>query len=215
MKAFLPILFLLAAIPSALMAQTRIYFMDGTAIEASVLSVDRRFVRIELPGDISRKIDVSHVDSICFQDGCLMPFRQGRLQMDRLVRPQHLVAAGKSLLLEGVYDLSIDETSRLLDAATYAEYRKHARFRDAGEITSFGGAILMLPYLSVAAGNLLLGQGKDPAAVFRSMGTGYKVLTIAGAGMCVAGLWMAVKGGKGCRRIAATCNDGIGLAVSF
>ena len=216
MKNFFLIILVLMIVAPTAKAQQEIHLIDGSVLQAPIHSIQQDYVRIYLTKkDLSRRIPLTNIEKICFQDGGVLSFVQGELQFDQIIQPVSLTARGGQLYLEGVRELKKEDVARLLDPVSYQEYRKQSRYADIGEIALISGLGMTTPYVGLALYYQFVTHRQSPAETFRDMGLPLQIVSVAGIGVLAGGIWMMSSGNKGCRKIAASYNNGVGIAFSF
>ena len=197
-----------SVLPSA-----EIHFMDGNINSYPIKRISKDLIRVDT-GDLqSIRIPLTFVESIHFKDGCTLFFENGQFQFDKLISPARLKNESGDALLEGVLQLDMQQTASLMGPDLYPQFRKNSRLLKIGVGTLATGCIMTLPYFGAAS--IAIFHGESPGQAFKEMSPFWKGITIGGGSLLLAGITMAVIGNANCNRIAATYNNGLGVAYTF
>ena len=199
----------------AVRPSAEIHFVDGNVGDYPIMRIGNDVMRVEVGGDQSTRIPLTYVESIRFQDGCILLYDRGKLQFDRIVPPARLKNEGGDAVLEGVLKLTDSQAESLMGADLYGQFRKHSGVALAGTITAAAGTLMLMPYVGKTVTFITRGEPAAPISSFKDMTPVGKGVTIGGGAALVAGVVIYILGNSGCNRVIATYNDGLGLAYTF
>lgn len=223
-KILLLYLFLL---PWAAAAQDEIRTAAGDTVLRKVRKIERRDffngrpqLYLENSGieALPTKVPFSYVKSIRFEDGCEVFFDNDGLVFERTRNPHKLTAQNATLFLEGVYPMDKTEMQMLLGSEVYKnQIQPYRTLYNAGEIVSYGGAVLCLPWLATKVMEWATPADKRPTSPSGNIRTSaFNALAIAGVACMATGITLCIIGSNGCKRFAVSfTGDGINLSHQF
>lgn len=221
------ILLLTLLLPWTLAAQEEIRTAAGDTVMRKVRKIERRDLfngrpqlYLENSGieALPTKVPFSYVKSIRFEDGCEVFFDNDGLVFERTRNPRKLTAQNATLYLEGVYPLDKTEMQMLLGPEVYKnQIQPYRTLYNAGEIVSYGGAVLCLPWLATKVMEWATPADKRPTSPSGNIRTSaFNALAIAGVACMATGITLCIVGRNGCRRFAVSfTGDGINLSHQF
>ena len=223
-KILLLYLFLL---PWVAAAQDEIRTAVGDTVMRKVRKIERRDffngrpqLYLENSGieALPTKVPFSYVKSIRFEDGCEVFFDSNGLLFEQTLNPHKLTAQNATLFLEGVYPMDKTEMQMLLGSEVYKnQIQPYRTLYNAGEIVSYGGAVLCLPWLATKVMEWATPADKRPTSPSGNIRTSaFNALAIAGVACMATGITLCIVGSSGCRRFAVSfTGDGISLSHQF
>ncbi len=164
------------------------------------------------------KVPFSYVKSIRFEDGCEVFFDNDGLVFERTRNPRKLTAQNATLYLEGVYPMDKTEMQMLLGSEVYKnQIQPYRTLYNAGEIVSYGGAVLCLPWLATKVMEWATPADKRPTSPSGNIRTSaFNALAIAGVACMATGITLCIIGSNGCKRFAVSfTGDSINLSHQF
>ena len=164
------------------------------------------------------KVPFSYVKSIRFEDGCEVFFDNDGLVFERTRNPRKLTAQNATLYLEGVYPMDKTEMQMLLGSEVYKnQIQPYRTLYNAGEIVSYGGAVLCLPWLATKVLEWATPADKRPTSPSGNIRTSaFNALAIAGVACMATGITLCIIGSNGCKRFAVSfTGDSINLSHQF
>ena len=185
------ILLLTLLLPWTLAAQEEIRTAVGDTVLRKVRKIERRDffnarpqLYLENSGieALPTKVPFSYVKSIRFEDGCEVFFDNDGLVFERTRNPRKLTAQNATLYLEGVYPMDKTEMQMLLGSEVYKnQIQPYRTLYNAGEIVSYGGAVLCLPWLATKVMEWATPADKRPTSPSGNIRTSaFNALAIAG-----------------------------------
>lgn len=221
------ILLLTLLLPWTLAAQEEIRTAVGDTVLRKVRKIERRDffngrpqLYLENSGieALPTKVPFSYVKSIRFEDGCEVFFDNDGLVFERTRNPRKLTAQNATLYLEGVYPMDKTEMQMLLGPEGYKnQIQPYRTLYNAGEIVSYGGAILCLPWLATKVMEWATPADKRPTSPSGNIRTSaFNALAIAGVACMATGITLCIIGSNGCKRFAVSfTGDSINLSHQF
>ena len=221
------ILLLTLLLPWTLAAQEEIRTAVGDTVLRKVRKIERRDLfngrpqlYLENSGieALPTKVPFSYVKSIRFEDGCEVFFDNDGLVFERTRNPRKLTAQNATLYLEGVYPMDKTEMQMLLGSEVYKnQIQPYRTLYNAGEIVSYGGAVLCLPWLATKVMEWATPADKRPTSPSGNIRTSaFNALAIAGVACMATGITLCIIGSNGCKRFAVSfTGDGINLSHQF
>lgn len=221
------ILLLTLLLPWTLAAQEEIRTAVGDTVLRKVRKIERRDffngrpqLYLENSGieALPTKVPFSYVKSIRFEDGCEVFFDNDGLVFERTRNPRKLTAQNATLFLEGVYPMDKTEMQMLLGSEVYKnQIQPYRTLYNAGEIVSYGGAVLCLPWLATKVMEWATPADKRPTSPSGNIRTSaFNALAIAGVVCMATGITLCIVGSSGCRRFAVSfTGDSINLSHQF
>ena len=164
------------------------------------------------------KVPFSYVKSIRFEDGCEVFFDNDGLVFERTRNPRKLTAQNATLYLEGVYPMDKTEMQMLLGSEVYKnQIQPYRTLYNAGEIVSYGGAVLCLPWLATKVMEWATPADKRPTSPSGNIRTSaFNALAIAGVACMATCITLCIVGSNGCKRFAVSfTGDGVNLSHQF
>ena len=221
------ILLLTLLLPWTLAAQEEIRTAVGDTVLRKVRKIERRDffnarpqLYLENSGieALPTKVPFSYVKSIRFEDGCEVFFDNDGLVFERTRNPRKLTAQNATLYLEGVYPMDKTEMQMLLGSEVYKnQIQPYRTLYNAGEIVSYGGAVLCLPWLATKVMEWATPADKRPTSPSGNIRTSaFNALAIAGVACMATGITLCIVGSNGCKRFAVSfTGDGVNLSHQF
>ena len=221
------ILLLTLLLPWTLAAQEEIRTAVGDTVLRKVRKIERRDffnarpqLYLENSGieALPTKVPFSYVKSIRFEDGCEVFFDNDGLVFERTRNPRKLTAQNATLYLEGVYPMDKTEMQMLLGSEVYKnQIQPYRTLYNAGEIVSYGGAVLCLPWLATKVMEWATPADKRPTSPSGNIRTSaFNALAIAGVACMATGITLCIVGSNGCKRFAVSfTGDSINLSHQF
>lgn len=221
------ILLLTLLLPWTLAAQEEIRTAVGDTVLRKVRKIERRDffnarpqLYLENSGieALPTKVPFSYVKSIRFEDGCEVFFDNDGLVFERTRNPRKLTAQNATLYLEGVYPMDKTEMQMLLGSEVYKnQIQPYRTLYNAGEIVSYGGAVLCLPWLATKVMEWATPADKRPTSPSGNIRTSaFNALAIAGVACMATGITLCIIGSNGCKRFAVSfTGDSINLSHQF
>ena len=185
-------------------APAEFHFVDGNVHTYPVMRITKDLVRVDPGNNQSIRMPLTYVESIRFNDGCTFYFDKGQFQFDKLVQPAVIKNEFGDAILEGVLKLNSAQTEALMGPEAYREFRKNSLMVKIGAGSLAVGTMLCIPVFMTAVMPDALG-GFNFVEQFG----------LAGGAFLVGGLIVTLIGNNNCKRIAATYNNGLGLAYTF
>lgn len=214
-------------LPWTLAAQEEIRTAAGDTVMRKVRKIERRDffngrpqLYLENSGieALPTKVPFNYLRSIRFEDGCEVFFEGGGLVFERTRNPRKLTAQNATLYLEGVYPMDKTEMQMLLGPEVYkAKVQPFRTLYNVGEIASYGGAVLCLPWLATKVLEWATPADKRPTLPSgRIKTTVVNALAIAGVACMATGITLCIVGSNGCKRFAVSfTGDGVNLSHQF
>ena len=221
------ILLLTLLLPWTLAAQEEIRTAVGDTVLRKVRKIERRDffnarpqLYLENSGieALPTKVPFSYVKSIRFEDGCEVFFDNDGLVFERTRNPRKLTAQNATLYLEGVYPMDKTEMQMLLGSEVYKnQIQPYRTLYNAGEIVSYGGAVLCLPWLATKVMEWATPADKRPTSPSGNIRTSaFNALAIAGVACMATGITLCIIGSNGCKRFAVSfTGEGVNLSRQF
>lgn len=214
-------------LPWTLAAQEEIRTAAGDTVMRKVRKIERRDffnarpqLYLENSGieALPTKVPFNYLRSIRFEDGCEVFFESGGLVFERTRNPRKLTAQNATLYLEGVYPMDKTEMQMLLGPEVYkAKVQPFRTLYNVGEIASYGGAVLCLPWLATKLMEWATPADKRPTSPSGNIRTSaFNALAIAGVACMATGITLCIVGNNGCKRFAVSfTGDGVNLSHQF
>ena len=185
-------------------APAEFHFVDGNVHTYPVMRITKDLVRVDPGNNQSIRMPLTYVESIRFNDGCTFYFDKGQFQFDKLVQPAVIKNEHGDAMLEGVLKLNSDQAQALMGPEAFSVFRRNSILVTVGTGAMALGTMLCIPIFMSAVMSNTLGF------------PGYAIkMGIVGGGYLVAGIIMTIIGNNACNRVAATYNNGLGLAYTF
>lgn len=218
------ILFVLfALLPLMAAAQEEIRTVGGETEIRKVRTIERQsfwmkhpqiLLESKRPEGSPNKVPFTYMESIRFQDGCVMYFDENGLLFDQVKNPATLtVSRGVDLKLEGVYSMSKPEMKQLFGQEYYNKnIRPYRILYNAGEAVTIGGIILSLPLVSQELSKIF----DSPVVFSQPHHETFQKMAIVGAVFIAGGATMCIIGHNGCKRVAINfTGTGVNLTSRF
>ena len=185
-------------------APAEIHFVDGNVSTYPIMRITKDLIRVDPGNNNSIRMPLTYLESIRFGDGCTMFFDKGQFQFDKLVQPAVIKNEYGDAMLEGVLKLNSAQTEALMGSEAFREFRKNSLMVKIGAGSLAVGTMLCIPvFMTVVMPDALGG--------FNFV----EQFGLAGGAFLVGGLIVTLIGNNGCKRVAATYNNGLGLAYTF
>ena len=185
-------------------APAEIHFVDGNVSTYPIMRITKDLIRVDPGNNNSIRMPLTYLESIRFNDGCTMFFDKGQFQFDKLVQPAVIKNEYGDAMLEGVLKLNNAQAEALMGSETFREFRKNSLMVKIGTGSFAVGTMLCIPIFMSAVMPKSIGLTDNG-----------KKMGIAGGAFLVGGLIVTLIGNNGCKRVAATYNNGLGLAYTF
>ena len=185
-------------------APAELHFVDGNVSTYPIMRITKDLIRVDPGNDRSIRMPLTYLESIRFSDGCTLFFDKGQFQFDKLVQPAVIKNEYGDAMLEGVLKLNNAQAEALMGPKAFSEFRKNSLMVKIGTGSFAVGTMLCIPmFMSLVMYNTI---GIYNTAI---------VMAETGSVFLVGGLIVTLIGNHGCKRIAATYNNGLGLAYTF
>ena len=185
-------------------APAELHFVDGNVSTYPIMRITKDLIRVDPGNNKSVRMPLTYLESIRFNDGCTMFFDKGQFQFDKLVQPAVIKNEYGDAMLEGVLKLNNAQAEALMGSETFREFRKNSLMVKIGTGSLAVGTMLCIPIFMSAVMPKSIGITDNG-----------KMMGIVGGGFLVSGLIVTIIGNNGCKRVAATYNNGLGLAYTF
>ena len=185
-------------------APAEIHYVDGNMGTYPIMRITKDLIRVDSGDNQSMRMPLTYLESIRFADGCTVFFENGQFQLNKLVQPAVIKNEHGDALLEGVLKLNSAQAEALMGPEAYSKFRNNSRMVKIGTGSMALGTMLCIPrFMSlVLKDSMKLSDRADKMAII-------------GGGFLVGGLIVTLIGNNGCNRVAATYNNGLGLAYTF